>query len=185
MKNLLIIHDLGDFWKITGTDKKDESFLVQRDKYQEVCPEELQEVEKLLWGNVLTYPKNQYFFFSNIIKSPEDGTILTKQNAIGKIKKNFEDRFTVFDYFNFFKFTVINTDLNSLGYHLTYSQKSEVEEIISKESDPEVSKKIRDYFLVLDSVEDNMAEYEKVTRAIDRIKNCHKQEDIKKILDEF
>jgi hypothetical protein len=124
MKHLLIIHDIGDNWRITGTDIKPDDFIVDKNLYIEVGEYSYNRVNDLLTEYYLTYPKNMEFDPENIKKDQGDNTLVTRGNAVGKIKKDFEENFSVLDHFNFYRFTVLNTDLNSLGYYLTYRKKT-------------------------------------------------------------
>jgi len=128
MKHLLIIHDIGAKYQITGTRLENDDFAVDSDLYFEVKSVDFFEfVKELVMGNnTVTYPKTiSPASEEDLLISPLKDLDIHKARARTKgkhILKGFTD-FTIL--FDFFSFQVDNNWLISNGYFITDANREE------------------------------------------------------------
>lgn len=187
-KYLLIIHDDGEYKKITGTTIRDDSFDVDPNLFYETDQVDFfNTVRELIKDNEVKYPSAWAgkVALSNLIQTKYNSLQLKKMQAIGKGNLLIVQRINVLSLLGFAKFIIINNYLANAGIFITDENREEKYLEIINTNDAALINRLEEYLEVKDVISQDLYWYDHYMKFKSDIESATEEDQVQTYLENF
>lgn len=171
-KYLFVIHDDGEYKRITATTVRDDSFQVDPKLYYETDSLDLfNSVQELLKDGEVKYPSNWAgkLKIDNLIQTKYDALELKRLEYYNRAKLLLNQRIDVISLFEVITFIVLNNYLMDKGYFITDENREQKYLEIIETQDEEIISKLEEYLECRDQLSNTnyiYSHFQKFSKAI-------------------
>lgn len=187
-KHLFIIHDSGEYKKITGTTIREDTFTVDPNLFYETESEDLfKTVTDLLKDTEVKYPSKYVgkLKLENLVQEKYNPLQLEKMNAIHRGTLLITQRINVFSLLGFAKFIILNNNLADAGYFITDTNREEKYLDIINTNDQKLITQLEEYLEIKDTISQDLHWYDLYMKFKKDVENCKDLDQLKSIFENF